>query len=181
MQLWMPEELLTAAEDRDRRASIADSTVSLVTSGVIPDYHSYTSSSSYRSASGNLSPSIRESIAGSERARFHALPKKPLLVLFLSSQSNSLIEEKRALIAVELDTETFINHKRCDCHRKPGCLVGCVEQKHNDLHAQRFDAGNDLDKLNLALLGITQRKEWPHSQWKSLRRLTFEFQTREGT
>jgi hypothetical protein len=181
MQLWMPEELLTAAESRYRRASIADSTASLVTSGGISNYPSYTSSSSYRSSNGNLSPSIRESIAGSERAHFHALPKKPLLVLFLSSQINSLSEEKRALIAVELDTETFINHKRCDCHRKKGCLVGCVEQKHSDLHAQRFDAGNDLDKLDLALLGITQRREWPHSQWKSLGRLTFEFQTPDGT
>jgi hypothetical protein len=66
------------------------------------------------------------------------------------------------------------------CQKTPDCPTGCVEQNNGHLSAQRFEAGSDLDKLNLALLGMTQRKGVLNARWNKLSRLTLEFENAEG-
>jgi hypothetical protein len=121
MQIWIPKDLLTTVQNPERRVSTADSTIA-VTASRRDSNDPSRNSSTYRSALGNISPSIRESTMGSETALSHTIPKKPLLVLFLKSRSSS--EVNYALVAVEIDTETFINRGRC--HAKKPRIVPLV-------------------------------------------------------
>jgi hypothetical protein len=177
----MPQDLPTERSNRERKESLSSSSNGLATNGNKSNRLSGTSSSLYSPTGGHFAPSIRESIAGSEVALFHTMPKKPLLVLFLQSANPN--EEHLALAAVELDDATIINRELCQCGRaEANCRVGCIQQKNASfLSAQRFDAGTDLNKMNLALLGMTQRKDLPHDAWKNVSRLSFTFENPKGT
>jgi hypothetical protein len=179
LQLWMPQ-IFPTDKHRERRESITSSTNEIATSSNRSNRLSGTSLSLQSPTGGNFSPSIRESVAGSEMALFHTMPKKPLLVLFL--QSTNPNEDHLALVAVELDEETAIKRELCQCGlADANCRVACMQQKNaHFLSAQRFDAGTDLNQMNLEFLSINQRKELPHAAWRKVNRLSFTFANADG-
>ncbi|KAJ9668750.1 hypothetical protein H2201_000994 [Coniosporium apollinis] len=192
LQLWLPRPFRAKTKSRSGRISgndsgvtVSDAAIQSPTSPVsgarrqFPDpkasSHAESSARSGASAARSSKSSVRESRAGSETALFHDKPKQPLLVLYLKGQDS---EDDDSLAAIHIDRDTVVNRTRCDCSEpRSSCRVGSIEQNmaKKPIVAQRYNAGDDLNKLNLALLGMEQRKELPDSQWKNLTRLTFDF------
>ncbi|KAJ9645211.1 hypothetical protein H2199_003217 [Coniosporium tulheliwenetii] len=177
LQLWLPRPFRAKTKSRSGRISgndsgvtVSDAAIQSPTSPVsgarrqFPDpkasSHAESSARSGASAARSSKSSVRESRAGSETALFHDKPKQPLLVLYLKGQDS---EDDDSLAAIHIDRDTVVNRS--------------IEQNmaKKPIVAQRYNAGDDLNKLNLALLGMEQRKELPDSQWKNLTRLTFDF------
>lgn len=116
---------------------------------------------------------------GAGKAHLHEKPDKPMLVIFLKSRDNTA---RLAIVAIQIDDATAVNYGRCDCHSASSqCRSSCIERKGGYLSAQRWDAGDRLENWNLAKLGMQQRKELPADSWEGLKRVSFKFQSREGT
>lgn len=89
---------------------------------------------------------------------------------------------KLALVAIEVDDLTSVMQERCKCRTaKTKCTVSCIERSKGSLIAQRWNADGGLSSWNLAALGMEQRKTPSDADWNNLTRVSFIFQSFEGT
>jgi hypothetical protein len=113
----------------------------------------------------------------SSSARLHSMPLKPMLVVFLKSKD---LPAKLSLVALQIDDLTKIERQRCDC-RFPSrkCRTACIERTKGYLLAQRWNAGQDESKWNLAELGVEKRKD-SENRWERVKRVSIKFEIEQG-
>jgi hypothetical protein len=113
----------------------------------------------------------------SSRARLHAKPLKPLLVIFLKSKDQP---SRLSIVAIEMDGLTNVVRERCECRLpKSRCKVSCVERENGPLLAQRWDAGDNLTSWDIAKLSTAQRLD-TGARWNKLKRVSLKFERWEG-
>ncbi|OCK79264.1 hypothetical protein K432DRAFT_455910 [Lepidopterella palustris CBS 459.81] len=109
----------------------------------------------------------------SSRARLHAKPLKPLLVIFLKSKDQS---SRLSIVAIEMDGLTNVVRERCECRSsKSRCRVSCVERENGSLLVQRWDAGDNLTSWDIAKLSTAQRRD-TDARWEKLKRVSLKFE-----
>ena len=123
--------------------------------------------------------SITTISTGTGRAHLHAKPAKPLLVIFLKSQDDSA---NLATVAIQMDDLTEVMRERCQCRNANSkCRISCIERSGSNLLIQRWNADQGLMSWNVAKLGQEQRKELPQDAWNNVKRVSFKFDSFEGT
>lgn len=101
---------------------------------------------------------LKEALSSSD----FAFPKESTIVFFLRSdeQANS-DDQELSLLSVQVDKQTLINPRSCQCHREPDTCPFILLERHGGLIARRLDAKNGLEDLNLAAVGAHQLDKQP--------------------
>ncbi|PGH05874.1 hypothetical protein GX51_02653 [Blastomyces parvus] len=112
---------------------------------------------------------------GDTNGFLHQKPRRPLLVIF----SRSIVgANELAITTIKIDDKTAVNIERCDCRKaNSSCAITAIEQAKgtSSLQAQRFVAKEGVAEFDVAGLGFTRRKEYPHAAFKGLNRISISF------
>ncbi|KAL2370407.1 hypothetical protein RJZ57_005168 [Blastomyces gilchristii] len=112
---------------------------------------------------------------GDTNGFLHQKPKRPLLVIFSRSVVGA---NELAITAIKIDDKTAVNVERCDCRKaNSSCAITAIEHAKGKscLEAQRFVANEGVADFNIAGLGFTRRKDYPHAAFKGLNRISISF------
>ncbi|OJD17417.1 hypothetical protein AJ78_02489 [Emergomyces pasteurianus Ep9510] len=112
---------------------------------------------------------------GDTNGFLHQKPKRPTLVIFSRS---SIGANELAITSIKIDDKTAVNAERCDCRKANSlCAITAIEQAKGNasLEAQRFVAKNGVEDFDVGKLGFTRRKEYPHAEFKGLKRISISF------
>jgi hypothetical protein len=138
------------------------------------------SSSSDNSLRPSIAPTVTTINHGSGYGLIHTKPRKPMLVLFLTTADKQQ-PEKTSFITIELDDATSPNVSRCECQRNLSCPDIAIErtQGKDDLLTQRYDV-EDLSQWDLTRLDIAKRKALPKDSTSKLQRVALRFHDHGG-
>ncbi|OJD25607.1 hypothetical protein ACJ73_03018 [Blastomyces percursus] len=114
---------------------------------------------------------------GDTNGFLHQKPKRPMLVIF----SRSLVgANELSITAIKIDDKTAVNVERCDCRKgNSSCAITAIEQTKGKfcLETQRFVVKDGITDFDVARLGFTRRKDYPHAAFKGLNRISISFKS----
>lgn len=117
---------------------------------------SYTSSSA--TSRGTASTVTRINTGGPSKVLLHSEPLKPLLVIFFKANDSP---GSLSVMAVQIDDATNVERERCSCwSANSKCQVSCLERAGGHLIVQRWEAGDDLSRFNIAKSGMDSGHHW---------------------
>ncbi|KGQ01953.1 hypothetical protein PAAG_11346 [Paracoccidioides lutzii Pb01] len=114
---------------------------------------------------------------GDTNGVLHQKPIRPALVIF---SRNAIGSNKLAITSIRIDEKTAANTERCDCRKaNNSCVITSVEQSKGKsyLEAERFVAKEGLEDFDVGNLGFARRKEYPHAEFKGLKRVSISFRS----
>jgi len=168
---------IKSLNSRHSRLNMSSSMLSL--SSVASKHHSPSIMTTSSAFSRSTVSTITTISTGTGRGHLHSKPAKPLLVIFLKSQDETA---NLATVAIQMDDLTQVMRERCQCRNaNSDCRISCIERSSGNLMIQRWNADQGLLSWNLAMLGQEQRKELPQYAWNSVKRVSFKFESFEGT
>ncbi|EEH43786.2 uncharacterized protein PADG_00075 [Paracoccidioides brasiliensis Pb18] len=114
---------------------------------------------------------------GDTNGVLHQKPIRPALVIFSRSAIGS---NELAITSIRIDEKTAVNTERCDCRKaNSSCAITSIEQSKGKscLEAQRFVAKEGVEDFDVGNLGFARRKEYPHAEFKGLKRVSISFRS----